>query len=173
LPEFLPGVKDLSPGSRHSPSGAKYNENRVFSPQHGHNDGCRRLLYQRFTTRNSLLGGSIEYQSNFCAEQRIQTAHQSKNNGISAGRENRRIWSPEEHMSAIVIRNVSPETHRALQVRAARHGRSAEGEARMTLDDAILPKERMKLGSALAAFGKSVGGLDLDISRRPNPGDAD
>ena len=76
-------------------------------------------------------------------------------------------------MSAIVIRNVSPETHRALQVRAARHGRSAEAEARMTLDDAILPKERMKLGSALAAFGKSVGGLDLDISRRPNPGDAD
>jgi plasmid stability protein len=73
-------------------------------------------------------------------------------------------------MPAIVIRNLSPETHRALQARAARHGRSTEAEARMILDDAVSPKERVKLGSALAAFGRSVGGLDLDISRAPTPG---
>jgi len=72
-------------------------------------------------------------------------------------------------MSAIIIRNLSPETHRALQGRAARHGRSTEAEARMILDDAVRPKERVKLGSALAAFGRSVGGLNLDISRDPTP----
>jgi len=39
----------------------------------------------------------------------------------------------------------------------------------MILDEAVRPKERVKLGSALAAFGRSVGGLDLDISRDPTP----
>ena len=72
-------------------------------------------------------------------------------------------------MTAIVIRNLSSETHQALKARAARHGRSAEAEARMILDEAVRPKERVRPGSALAAFGKSVGGLDLDISRDPAP----
>ena len=72
-------------------------------------------------------------------------------------------------MSAIVIRNLSPETHRARQARAARHGRSTEAEARTILDKAVRPKERVKLGSALAAFGRSIGGLDLDISRDLTP----
>jgi plasmid stability protein len=72
-------------------------------------------------------------------------------------------------MAAIVIRNLSSETHQALKARAAQHGRSAEAEARMILDEAVRPKERVKLGSALAAFGRSVGGLDLDISRDPTP----
>ena len=70
-------------------------------------------------------------------------------------------------MAAIVIRNLSPETHRALQARAARHRRSTEAEARLILDEAVRPRERVKLGSALAAFGRSLGGLDLDISRDP------
>jgi antitoxin FitA len=72
-------------------------------------------------------------------------------------------------MAAIVIRNLSPATHRALRARAAQHGRSTEAEARTILDEAVRPKERAKLGSALAAFGRSVGGLDLDISRDPTP----
>ena len=72
-------------------------------------------------------------------------------------------------MSAIVIRKLSPETHRALRLRAARHGRSTEAEARMILDEAVRPKDRVKLGSALAAFGRSFGGIDLDISRDPTP----
>ena len=72
-------------------------------------------------------------------------------------------------MAAIVIRNLSPETHRALQARAAQHRRSTEAEARRILDEAVRPAERIKLGSALAAFGRSVGGLDLDISRDPTP----
>ena len=72
-------------------------------------------------------------------------------------------------MAAILIRKLSPETHRALQLRAVRHGRSTEAEARMILDEAVRPTERVKLGSALAAFGRSVGGLDLDISRDRTP----
>jgi len=44
-------------------------------------------------------------------------------------------------MAAIVIRNLSSETHQALKARAARHGRSAEAEARMILDEAVRPKE--------------------------------
>ena len=73
-------------------------------------------------------------------------------------------------MAAIVIRNLSPATHRALQARAARHGRSTEAEVRAILDQAVRPPERVKLGSALAALGREFGGLDLDISRDKTPG---
>lgn len=72
-------------------------------------------------------------------------------------------------MAAIVIRNLSPETHRALQARAARHGRSTEAEARAILDEAARPPERVRLGSALAALAGPFGGLDLDISRDKTP----
>jgi antitoxin FitA len=72
-------------------------------------------------------------------------------------------------MAAIVIRRLSPETHRALQARATLHGRSMEAEARTILEEAVRPNERVKLGSALAAFARSVGGLDLDASRDPTP----
>jgi hypothetical protein len=82
LPEFPAGVKDPLIGPPlPPPSGAEYNENRVFSPRHGGIGKYRRLLYQAVTGANSLLGGSIEYQWNFAANQRIQTAYQSKNNG--------------------------------------------------------------------------------------------
>ena len=72
-------------------------------------------------------------------------------------------------MAAIVIRNLSPATHRALQARAARHRRSTEAEVRAILDEAVRPPERVKLGSALAALGREFGGLDLDISRDNTP----
>jgi plasmid stability protein len=72
-------------------------------------------------------------------------------------------------MAAIVIRNLSPETHRALQARAAEHGRSTESEARTILDEAVRPTIRVKLGSALAALTRPIGGLDIDISRDGAP----
>jgi plasmid stability protein len=72
-------------------------------------------------------------------------------------------------MAAIVIRNLSLETHRALQARAARHNRSTEAEARMILDEAVRPVARIKLGSALATLAQPVGGLDLDLSRDKTP----
>ena len=69
----------------------------------------------------------------------------------------------------IVIRNLSPETHRALQARAARHGRSTEVEARTILGEAVRPSALVKLGSALAALAQPFGGLDLEISRDNTP----
>jgi antitoxin FitA len=72
-------------------------------------------------------------------------------------------------MAAIVIRNLSSATHRALQARAAQHGRSTEAEARAILDEAVRPAERIKLGSALAALTRPLGGLDLDIARDNTP----
>jgi len=72
-------------------------------------------------------------------------------------------------MAAIVIRNLSSETHRARQARAARHKRSTEAEARKILDEAVRSTERVKLGSALAALAQPFGGLDLDIARDKTP----
>ena len=56
-------------------------------------------------------------------------------------------------MPAVTIRNISDETHRALRVRAAHHGRSTEAEIRDILEAAVRPSERLKLGSLLAAIG--------------------
>jgi plasmid stability protein len=72
-------------------------------------------------------------------------------------------------MAAIIIRNLSPETHRALQTRAAQHGRSTEAEVRSILDETVRPAVRVKLGSALAALAEPFGGLDLEISRDKTP----
>lgn len=68
-------------------------------------------------------------------------------------------------MPAVTIRNLPEATHRALKQRAARHGRSTEAEIRQILEEAVRPCERLKIGSALAAFGRRCGGLDLDIAR--------
>jgi antitoxin FitA len=68
-------------------------------------------------------------------------------------------------MPAIVVRNISPETHRALRARAKRHGRSTEAEIRAILDGVVRPSTRMRLGSALATIVKPFGGLDLEIRR--------
>lgn len=72
-------------------------------------------------------------------------------------------------MSVVTVRNLPEETHRALKVRAAQHGRSTEAEIREILEDAVHPKARIKIGSELATFGKRLGGLDLDIVRDPAP----
>lgn len=68
-------------------------------------------------------------------------------------------------MKAVTVRNLSDETHRALRVRAAQNGRSTEAEIRQILEDAVRPKERLRLGSALAAFGDKYNLTDLNIVR--------
>ncbi len=72
-------------------------------------------------------------------------------------------------MSVVTVRNLPEETHRALKVRAAQHGRSTEAEIREILEEAVRPPTRVKIGSALTAFGQRFGGLDLDITRDPAP----
>ncbi len=50
-------------------------------------------------------------------------------------------------MPAVTIRNLSDATHRALKVRAAQHGRSAEAEMRDILEMAVRPDTRLRLGT--------------------------
>jgi antitoxin FitA len=72
-------------------------------------------------------------------------------------------------MAVVTVRNLPEETHRALKLRAAKHGRSTEAEIREILELAVRPKARLKIGSELAAFGRRYGGLDLDVSRDKAP----
>lgn len=66
-------------------------------------------------------------------------------------------------MSSVTVRNLPEETHRALKLRAAQHGRSTEAEIRNILQSAVQPK--LGMGSALAAIGHSLGGVELDLRR--------
>ena len=75
-------------------------------------------------------------------------------------------------MPAVTVRNLPDETHRALKRRATLHGHSTEAEIRSILEDAVRPRERLKIGSALAAFGRRCGGLDLEVSRDQKPVEA-
>lgn len=59
-------------------------------------------------------------------------------------------------MPAVTIRNLSVETHRALKIRAARHGRSTEAEIRHILEAAARPEARIRLGSLLAEIGRAA-----------------
>jgi plasmid stability protein len=72
-------------------------------------------------------------------------------------------------MPAIVVRNISAETHRALRVRARKNGRSTEAEVRAILEGAVRPPERIGLGSALASLAKPFGGFELKIKRDKRP----
>lgn len=72
-------------------------------------------------------------------------------------------------MAAVTVRNLSDEIHRALRLRAARHGRSTEAEIRVILEEAVRPAARMKIGSALAEFGQRFSGPDLEVTRDESP----
>jgi antitoxin FitA len=72
-------------------------------------------------------------------------------------------------MPVVTVRNLPDETHRALKLRAAEHGRSTEAEIREILEEAVRPAARVKIGSELAAFGQRFGGLDFDIAPDESP----
>ena len=67
-------------------------------------------------------------------------------------------------MPSVTVRNVPDEVHRALRVRAAKHGRSAEAEIREILENAVLPEGRVKLGSLLAGIGRKINLSDDEFS---------
>jgi antitoxin FitA len=75
----------------------------------------------------------------------------------------------EKSTASVTIRNIPAETHRALRVRAAQHGRSTEAEIRLILEAAAKPDGRVKLGSVLAQIGREAGGVDLQIERDATP----
>lgn len=66
-------------------------------------------------------------------------------------------------MSAVTIRNLSEETHRALKLRAAQNGRSTEAEIRQILEAAVRPPERLRIGSALSALSREAGLTNADV----------
>ncbi|MCP5142147.1 MAG: Arc family DNA-binding protein [Gammaproteobacteria bacterium] len=59
-------------------------------------------------------------------------------------------------MPSITVRNVPDEVHRALRIRAAQHGHSAEAEIREILANAVKPEGRVALGTLLANIGQQV-----------------
>ena len=59
-------------------------------------------------------------------------------------------------MAMLTVRNIPDEVHRALRVRAARHGRSMEAEVREILESIVSPRGRVKLGSLLADMGRQA-----------------
>jgi antitoxin FitA len=64
------------------------------------------------------------------------------------------------------VRNLAEETHRALRVRAARHGRSTEAEIRTILEETVRPAGRLKIGSEIHRIAQQIGSVDdLQISR--------
>jgi plasmid stability protein len=67
-------------------------------------------------------------------------------------------------MPSVTVRNLSDEVHRALRVRAAQHGRSAEAEIREILENAVQPEGRVKLGSLLANIGRKINLSDDEFS---------
>lgn len=70
-------------------------------------------------------------------------------------------------MAAVTVRNIPDKIHRALKLRAARHGRSTEAEIRAILEAAVQPK--VGVGSALRSLGRAVGGADLELQRDGTP----
>ena len=72
-------------------------------------------------------------------------------------------------MPDVVVRKLSPETHRALKQRAILHGRSTEAEIREILETTVHPQERLKIGTELAALGKRFGGVELQATRDKTP----
>lgn len=67
-------------------------------------------------------------------------------------------------MAILTVRNVPDDVHRALRVRAARHGRSTEAEVREILAAAVKPEKRVRMGEALAAIGRKVGLTNEDFA---------
>jgi plasmid stability protein len=70
-------------------------------------------------------------------------------------------------MATVTIRNLDDTLKHRLQLRAARHGRSMEAEARAILLDAVSGPDRPdNLVDALVERFGSLGGVDLELPAR-------
>lgn len=67
-------------------------------------------------------------------------------------------------MANLTVRNLPDEIHRALRVRAARHGRSTEAEIREILMMAVKPEGHLRLGDALAQMNRELGLTNEDVA---------
>ena len=73
-------------------------------------------------------------------------------------------------MATLTIRNLDERTKAQLRIRAARHGRSMEEEARTILRDAIEANQPAAtgqgLGSRIHAHFAQLGGVELELPER-------
>lgn len=67
-------------------------------------------------------------------------------------------------MAILTVRNVPDDVHRALRVRAARHGRSTEAEVREILAAVVKPEKRIHVGDALSDIGRKIGLTNEDLA---------
>ena len=76
-------------------------------------------------------------------------------------------------MASLTIRNLDDGTKGQLRLRAARHGRSMEEEARTILREAVTvpskPNDGLGLGSRIAAHFADLGGIELGLPQRISP----
>jgi plasmid stability protein len=73
-------------------------------------------------------------------------------------------------MAALSIRNLDVTVKQRLLLRAARHGRSMEAEARAILTEAVQePADSAGLFTALLDRFGMLGGVDLDLPAREEP----
>jgi len=73
-------------------------------------------------------------------------------------------------LASLTIRNLDESLKTTLRVRAARHGRSMEEEARQLLHQALVQdRPSTGLGSRIARRFAAVGGVDLPEARRSMP----
>ena len=69
-------------------------------------------------------------------------------------------------MSAITVRNIPDDVHRALKVQAAQNGRSTEAEIRVILENAVRSKKRIKIGTELRKIGLKYNLQDFELPAR-------
>lgn len=73
-------------------------------------------------------------------------------------------------MAALSIRSLDDEVKHRLHVRAARHGRSMEAEARVILEEAVRePETSGNLFTTLLDRFGAVGGVEIGIPQRSTP----
>ncbi len=93
---------------------------------------------------------------------RVRGARRGPAAGLAPGRPNDII----DIMAQLIVRNVDPAIVRALKLRAARHGRSAEAEHRELLRAALGGRPGRSLKDHLMAM--PTVGEDADFHRRPS-----
>ncbi len=74
-------------------------------------------------------------------------------------------------MARLLVRDLDPEVIKALKLRAAKHGRSAEAEHREILKQALLGTKRKSFAQILAAMPNV--GEDNDFKRIDDSGNVD
>lgn len=74
-------------------------------------------------------------------------------------------------MASIVVRNIPDQAMKSIKARAKANDRSTEAEVREILvaAAALAEGKRRKAGTELAAIGRLVGGVELDLKRDATP----